>query len=73
MKKQVKKPISQNHEGLRIKSCPDMIGPSMTQHNPDHFICGNDFLSSYGLLHRTDCQPMLSPVQETQKMAMKMK
>ena len=27
----------------------------------------------YGLLHRADYQPMLSPMQETQKMEMKMK
>ena len=32
----------------------------------------NAVLSPYGLLHRADCQPMLSPVQETQKMEMKM-
>ena len=73
MKKQVKKTISQNHEGLRIKSYPDMIGPSMTQHNPDHFICGNDFLSSYGLLRRADYPPTLPLVQEARKMEMKMK
>ena len=30
-------------------------------------------LSPYGLLHRADYQPMLSPMQETQKMEMKMK
>ena len=29
--------------------------------------------SPYGLLHRADYQPMLSPMQETQKMEMKMK
>ena len=69
----MEKTISQNHEDLRIKSSPDMIGPSAAQLNPDHFICGNDFLSSYGLLHRTDYQPMLSPMQEIQKMEMKMK
>ena len=33
----------------------------------------NAVLSPYGLLHRADCQPMLSPMQETQKMEMKMK
>ena len=33
----------------------------------------NAVLSPYGLLHRTDYQPMLSPMQETQKMEMKMK
>ena len=33
----------------------------------------NATLSPYGLLHRADCQPMLSPMQETQKMEMKMK
>ena len=33
----------------------------------------NATLSPYGLLHRTDYQPMLSPMQETQKMEMKMK
>ena len=33
----------------------------------------NATLSPYGLLHRADYQPMLSPVQETQKMEMKMK
>ena len=27
----------------------------------------------FGLLLRADCQPMLSPMQETQKMEMKMK
>ena len=32
----------------------------------------NAVLSPYGLLHRADCQPMLSPMQETQKMEMKM-
>ena len=68
LKKQVKKTISQNHGGLRIKSYPDMIGPSVAQLNPDQFICGNDFLSSYGLLRRADYRPMLSPVQEIQKM-----
>ena len=33
----------------------------------------NAVLSPYGLLHRADYQPMLSPMQETQKMKMKMK
>ena len=33
----------------------------------------NAVLSPYGLLRRADYQPMLSPMQETQKMAMKMK
>ena len=33
----------------------------------------NAVLSPYGLLHRADYQPMLSPVQETQKMEIKMK
>ena len=33
----------------------------------------NAALSPYGLLHRADYQPMLSPMQETQKMKMKMK
>ena len=33
----------------------------------------NATLSPYGLLHRADYQPMLSPLQETQKMEMKMK
>ena len=33
----------------------------------------NAVLSPYGLLHRADYQPMLSPLQETQKMEMKMK
>ena len=33
----------------------------------------NAMLSPYGLLHRADYQPMLSPMQETQKMGMKMK
>ena len=33
----------------------------------------NAVLSPYGLLHRADCQPMLSPMQETQEMEMKMK
>ena len=33
----------------------------------------NAMLSPYGLLHRADYQPMLSPMQETQKMEMKMK
>jgi len=33
----------------------------------------NAVLSPYGLLHRVDYQPMLSPMQETQKMEMKMK
>ena len=33
----------------------------------------NAVLSPYALLHRADYQPMLSPVQETQKMEMKMK
>ena len=33
----------------------------------------NAVLSTYGLLHRADYQPMLSPMQETQKMEMKMK
>ena len=28
---------------------------------------------AYGLLHRADYQPMLTPVQETQKMEIKMK
>ena len=30
-------------------------------------------IEDYGLLHRADYQPMLSPMQETQKMEMKMK
>ena len=33
----------------------------------------NAVLSPYGLLHRADYQPMRSPMQETQKMEMKMK
>ena len=33
----------------------------------------NAVLSPYGLLHRVDYQPMLTPMQETQKMEMKMK
>ena len=33
----------------------------------------NATLSPYGLLHRADYQPMLTPMQETQKMEMKMK
>ena len=33
----------------------------------------NAVLSPYGLLHRADYQPKLSPMQETQKMEMKMK
>ena len=33
----------------------------------------NAVLSPYGLLHRADYQPMLSPMQDTQKMEMKMK
>lgn len=33
----------------------------------------NAVLSPYGLLHRADYQPMLSPMQETQKMETKMK
>ena len=33
----------------------------------------NAVLSPYGLLHRADYQPRLSPMQETQKMEMKMK
>ena len=33
----------------------------------------NATLTPYGLLHRADYQPMLSPMQETQKMEMKMK
>ena len=33
----------------------------------------NASLTPYGLLHRADYQPMLTPVQETQKMEMKMK
>ena len=33
----------------------------------------NATLSPYGLLHRADDQPMLSPMQETQEMVMKMK
>ena len=33
----------------------------------------NAVLSPYGLLHRADYQPMLTPMQETQKMEMKMK
>ena len=33
----------------------------------------NATLSPYGLLHRADYQPMLTPVQKTQKMEMKMK
>ena len=33
----------------------------------------NAALSPYGLLHRADYQPMLSPMQETQKIEMKMK
>lgn len=33
----------------------------------------NATLSPYGLLHRADYQPILSPMQETQKMEMKMK
>ena len=33
----------------------------------------NATLSPYGLLHRADYQPMLSPMQETQKMEMEMK
>ena len=33
----------------------------------------NAVLSPYGLLRRADYQPMLSPMQETQKMEMKMK
>lgn len=33
----------------------------------------NATLSPYGLLHRADYQPMLSPMQETQKMEMKTK
>ena len=33
----------------------------------------NATLSPYGLLYRVDYQPMLSPMQETQKMEMKMK
>ena len=33
----------------------------------------NAVLSPYGLLHRADYQPMLSPMQETQKMEMTMK
>lgn len=33
----------------------------------------NAVLSPYGLLHRTDYQPMLMPIQQTQEMEMKMK
>ena len=33
----------------------------------------NAALSPYGLLHRADYQPMLSPVQESQEMKIKMK
>ena len=33
----------------------------------------NAALTSYGLLHRADYQPMLSPVQQSQEMEMKMK
>lgn len=33
----------------------------------------NAVLSPYGLLHRADYQPMLTPMQETQKMEMKIK
>lgn len=33
----------------------------------------NAVLSPYGLLHRADYQPMLSPMQETQELEMKMK
>ena len=33
----------------------------------------NAVLSPYGLLHRADYQPMLTPVQQSQKMEMKMK
>ena len=33
----------------------------------------NAAITPYGLLHRADYQPMLTPVQETQKMEMKMK
>ncbi|MFR5851176.1 MAG: hypothetical protein ACLUEM_03725, partial [Oscillospiraceae bacterium] len=33
----------------------------------------NAVLSPYGLLHRADYQPMLSPVQQSQEMEMKMK
>ena len=33
----------------------------------------NAVLSPYGLLHRADYQPMLSPIQQTQEMEMKMK
>ena len=33
----------------------------------------NAVLSPYGLLHRADYQPMLTPMQETQKMEMEMK
>ena len=33
----------------------------------------NAVLSPYGLLHRADYQPMLTPVQQTQEMEMKMK
>ena len=33
----------------------------------------NAVLSPYGLLHRADYQPMLTPIQQTQKMEMKMK
>ncbi len=33
----------------------------------------NAVLSPYGLLRRADYQPMLTPMQETQKMEMKMK
>ena len=33
----------------------------------------NAVLSPYGLLHRADYQPMLSPIQQTQEMEMKMR
>ena len=33
----------------------------------------NAVLSPYGLLHRADYQPMLTPVQESQEMKIKMK
>ena len=67
MKKQVKKTISQNHEGLRIKSFLDMIAPSVVQFNPDHFICGNTFRCVWALREyptQTDEQALLRHLGE---------
>lgn len=67
MKKHVKKTISQNHEGPRVKSFLDMIAPSVVQFNPDHFICGNTFRCVWALREyptQTDEQALLRHLGE---------